>query len=315
MSYKDYYKILGVTKKSTQKEIKKAYRKLAAKYHPDKNQGDKKSEEKFKEINEANEVIGNVEKRKKYDTLGKDWQAYQQGGGDWNEYARNRKSNKNRSQSYHFEGDPSQFFQGANQKSDFSSFFDMFFGGDPTYRTNQERRTRDIKAELPISLQEAYSGAKKTFEIGGEKLRITIKPGAYHGQRLRLKGKGQKSSMESKRGDLFITLSIIDDSLYKRDGANLSRNIEIDLFTAVLGGKIKVSSLNGNFLLSIPSGTQNGKVFRLKGKGMPIQDKKDSFGNLLIKIIIKIPNKLSSEEKELFEKLQSISKKKKIEMN
>ena len=196
MEYKDYYKILGVDKTATPKDIKKAYRKLAAKYHPDKTQGDKAAEEKFKEINEAHEVLSDAEKREKYDTLGENWQAYEQTGGDWRQHAQNQ--NRGGGNTYYHEGDPSEFFGGQGDDGDFSSFFDMFFGGGAPggFQGRSQRRSKsysgsDIEAEMPITFMEAYHGSKRTFELDGNKLRITVKPGSYNGQKLKIKGKGQ----------------------------------------------------------------------------------------------------------------------------
>ena len=187
MEYKDYYKILGVDKNATPKDIKKAYRKLAAKYHPDKTKSDKAAEEKFKEVNEANEVLSDPEKREKYDTLGVNWQAYEQAGGDWRQYAQQQPGGQ---KTYYYEGDPSDFFGGRGGEGGFSDFFDMFFGGRGTggFGGRQQRSSRtftggDIEAELPIMLLEAYQGSKRTFELNGQKLRITIKPGSGDGQK------------------------------------------------------------------------------------------------------------------------------------
>lgn len=315
MNYKDYYKILGVKKDASKKEIKKAYRKLAGKYHPDKNQGDKAAEEKFKEINEANEVLGNAEKRKKYDALGSNWEAYQQGGGDWKQYAQQGRQRGGRSggQSFSFEGDPSEFFGNSGH----SSFFDMFFGdGAGEGFSRQDRgqsqggfKGQSVEAELPITLLEAYQGSKRTFELSGKKMRITIKPGSYDGQRLRLKGKGQPGANGGAAGDLFIILKIQTDPRFERDGDNLKFNANVDLYTAILGGKIEVPTMTGSVKMPIPKGSESGKVFRLKDKGMPKYDKEKKHGNLLVKLNVKMPTKLTTEEEELFKKLQAIRKK------
>jgi len=319
MNYKDYYKILGVNKAASQKDIKKAFRKLAAKYHPDKNKGDKKAEEKFKEVNEANEVLSDPEKRKKYDTLGANWQAYEQGGGDWRQYA-----NQNRhggSRTFTFEGDPSEFF-GGGESGEFSSFFDMFFGGGqgPTRRTQRTRRQsgfkgQDIEAELPITLLEAYNGSKRTFELNGKKLRISIKPGSYDGQKLKLKGKGQKGANGGSDGDLYIKLKVQKDPLFTRDGDDLSSVVKLDLYTAVLGGKIDVHTMKGTIKVNVPQGSKSGSVLRLKGKGMPNYKNPNNHGNLLIKLDVTFPKNLTREEIELFEKLKKIRLTEKVKMN
>jgi len=308
MNYKDYYKLLGVEKDATQKEIKKAYRKLAAKFHPDKNPGNKVAEEKFKEINEANEVLGNAEKRKKYDTLGANWGAYQQGGGDWRQYAQQgqHRGRQDAGQSFTFDGDPSEFFG----SSDHSSFFDMFFGGDERFsnknRAQRSSRGQSIEAELPITLLEAYKGSKRTFELSNKKMRITIKQGAYDGQRLRLKGKGQAGINGGAAGDLFIILKVLPDIRFKRTGDDLIYRANVDLYTAVLGGSIEVPTMTGSAKMPIPKGSETGKTLRLKGKGMPIYGKEKGYGNLLIKLNVVLPKKLTEKEEELFKKLQAL---------
>lgn len=306
MNYKDYYKVLGVKKEATQKEIKKAYRKLAAKYHPDKNQGDKAAEEKFKEINEANEVLSNAEKRKKYDTLGADWESYQNGGGDWQQYA--RQGQRGGGQSFTFDGDPADFFGSSGH----SSFFDMFFGeGGRQGSSGGQRRQRSskgqsIEAEMPITLLEAYEGSKRTFELNGKKLRIPIKPGAYDGQRLRLKGKGYPGANGGAAGDLFIILKMTPDHRFQREGNDLIYNMEVDLYTAVLGGKIEIPTMTSSLKVPISKGSESGKMLRLKEKGMPIYGKDKQFGNLLVKLKVVLPKDLTEEEEDLFKKLRAL---------
>ncbi len=312
MEYKDYYKILGVDKKATPKDIKKAYRKLAAKYHPDKTKGDKVAEEKFKEVNEANEVLSDPEKREKYDTLGANWQAYEQAGGDWRQYAQQQQPGGQNT--YYYEGDPSDFFGGQGSEGDFSSFFEQFFGGRASggagFGGRQQRSSRqsaggDIEAELPITLLDAYQGGKRTFELNGQKLRITIKPGAYDGLKLKIKGKGRPGVNGGPKGDLYIKLRIQPDPRFERKGNDLWVTKTVDLYTAILGGKIEVPTLSGSVKMNIPKGTDNGKTLRLKGKGMPIYGTQ-SFGDLLVKIQVALPKNLSAEEEELFKKLRDM---------
>ncbi len=315
MKYTDYYKILGVSKDASQKEIKKAYRKLAAKYHPDKNPDDKAAEEKFKEANEANEVLSDPEKRKKYDTLGENWQAYQQGGGDWQQYTQQgQRGRRGGGQSFTFEGDPSDFFDSSGH----SSFFDMFFGeGRESFSSRGQRQQRafkgqSIEAEMPITLQEAYEGSQRTFELNGKKMRITIKPGAYDQQRLRLKGKGYPGANGGTAGDLFIILKMLPDSRFKREGDDLILNTNVDLYTAILGGKIEVPTMTGNVKMPIPKGSESGKILRLKNKGMPVYGKKNEYGHLLVKLKVTLPKNLTSEEEALFQKLEKIRNKETI---
>ena len=283
---------------------------MASQYHPDKNPGDKKAEDKFKEVNEAHEVLADPEKRKKYDTLGPDWEAYQQAGGNWEQYQRARQPRGG--QTYYYEGDPPEFFgQGQGDDPGFSNFFEQFFGqgrsGGFQRQQSQRasRRGHDIEAELPITLLEAFQGSKRTFELQGNKLRITIKPGASNGQRLRIKGKGQKGQQGAPNGDLYLILHIAADPRFERRKDDLIHDINVDLYTAVLGGQIKVPTLGGLVSLKIPKGVANGKILRLKGKGMPKYNQSGQFGDLLVKLNIELPEQLSVEEETLFRKLQS----------
>ncbi|MBJ2175684.1 J domain-containing protein [Aureibaculum sp. A20] len=311
MNYKDYYKTLGVKKDATSKEIKKAYRKLAAKYHPDKNPNDKTAEDKFKELNEANEVLSDKEKREKYDTLGSNWDAYQNTGDNWREYA--NQANQRGSNSRYAQGDPSDIFgQGAAGGEDFSSFFETFFGG----RGNQSSFSGgDTKAEMPITLLEAYEGSKRTFEIHNEKLRITIKPGSYDGLQLKIKGKGQKGVKGGKRGDLYIILKVQPDARFKRRANDLIYNANVDLYTAILGGKIKVPTFSGSLNITVPKNSNTGKTLRLKGKGMPKYGKPSLYGDLLVKLNVSLPKNLTHEEENLFKELQKLHKKEPIKTN
>ena len=311
MNYKDYYKILGVSKDASSKEIKKAYRKLAGKYHPDKNPNDKTAEEKFKELNEANEVLSDKEKREKYDTLGSNWDAYQNTGDNWREYA-NQANQRGRNSRYS-QGDPSDIFgQGAAGGEDFSSFFETFFGG----RANQSSFSGgDTKAEMPITLLEAYKGSKRTFEIHNEKLRITIKPGSYDGLQLKIKGKGQKGVKGGNRGDLYIIVKVQPDHRFKRSGDNLLYNADVDLYTALLGGKINIPTLTGSLHITVPKNSNTGKTLRLKGKGMPNYRKPSTHGDLLVKLNVNLPKHLTKQEENLFKELQQLHKKEPIKTN
>jgi curved DNA-binding protein len=309
MNYKDYYKILGVNKDASEKDIKKAYRKLAAKHHPDKNPDDKASEEKFKEINEANEVLSDKEKREKYDTLGSNWEAYQNTGDDWRDYANQANQRKSRGDGYSYQGDPSGFYgQGAQGGDDFSSFFESYFGaGGRSARGQRPTHSGgDTQAEMPITLLEAYEGSKRTFEIHNEKLRITIKKGAYDGQQLKIKGKGQSGAQGGKRGDLYIILKVQADPRFERRGDNLLYNASVDLYTAILGGKIEVPTFTGTLKITVPKGSETGKTLRLKGKGMPKYNKPTTHGDLLVKLNVDLPKTLTKEEEELFKKLQDL---------
>ena len=304
MDYKDYYEVLGVKKSATQKEIKKAFRKLATKYHPDKTKGDKASEVKFKEVNEANQVLSNKEKRVKYDALGADWERYEHQPQDSDAY-------NNQHKRYQYSNDQSEFFGG--DEGDYSNFFDTFFrnqygGSSQGYTQQRNIRGQNIEAELPISLLESYQGSKRTFELGGKKLRITIKPGAYDGQRLKLKGKGQQVGPNGTPGDLYITLAVMPDPMFERKGDNLYTDINIDMYTAALGGKVKVTTMQGEINADIPKGSDTFKLLRLKGKGMPLYGKTSEYGNLIVRLIINTPNNLNKEEVKLLEKLRDMRK-------
>ena len=300
MEYKDYYKILGVDKKASQDDIKKAYRKLAVKYHPDKNPNNKAAEEKFKELNEAYEVLSNPENRKKYDTLGANWKQHEQQGygpGGGFEGARGGQSY------YEFSGDPSDLFGEAG----FSDFFQSFFGGQSRGSGNRKRAEKDMPGsdlvgEIHITLQEAFSGTERIVDTGNEKLRVKIKPGAYDGLKLKLKEKGQ-AGRTGRAGDLYITVHVQPHPIYKREGDDLHMEVAVDALTMMLGGKIPVTTLSGEVNITVPESTQNGKQLRLKGKGMPLYGS-SGHGDLYVKIEARLPEKLTKEQKQLAKKLQ-----------
>ena len=299
MDYKDYYKILGVDKKASQDEIKKAYRVLAVKHHPDKNPDNKVAEEQFKLANEANEVLGNSEKRKKYDELGENWQQYEKQGNQQGE----NPFGDNQGGRYRYESNGNDDFGG---QTDFSDFFEQFFSGGARNgggRT-QNRKGGDYETEMEITLEEAYQGTSRTIQVEGEKLRITTKPGSYNDQRLRIKNKGAKGSSEDNRGDLFVKIKVKNHPDFIRKGDDLYHTQSVNLYTAVLGGEVLVSTLSGQVKIKIAEGTQNGKSIRLKGKGMVIYDKKDVFGDFYLEIKVQIPDKLTDKQRDLFEQLK-----------
>lgn len=298
MAYIDYYKILGVEKTATQDDIKKAYRKLARKYHPDMNPGDKTSEQKFKEINEANEVLGNAENRAKYDKYGEHWQHGE-------EYEKAQRQQKHYSQ--YSRGFESENYENAEDYSDF--FKDMFggagFGRSSYSRASGKFKGQDVYAEISLSLREVASTHQKIFSINGQNIRITIPAGAYDGQQIKLKGHGSPGYNGGPNGDLYITFAIEPDAQFERNGNDLKTKIPIDLYTAVLGGDIQVDTLNGKVKLKVQPETQNGTIVRLKGKGFPIYKKEGEFGDLFIVYDVQLPKNLTEKQKELFQQLKN----------
>lgn len=300
MEFKDYYAVLGVSKNASQDEIKKAYRKLALKYHPDKNPGDKAAEEKFKELGEAKEVLTDPEKRKKYDELGSNWKQYEHAdfsGGPFSSGGRQRDFRS-----------AADMFGGA---SGFSDFFESFFGGmagaggfEQTFGGSYEPAGADLEGEILLSISEAYHGAERIIDLGSEKIKVKIKPGAYDGLKLKIKSKGAKGRT-GRAGDLYLTLKISPDVKYKRKGDDLYMDQEVDVFTALLGGTVTLQTFSGRFNIPIEECTQNGKRVRLKGKGMPVYNKAGQFGDLYVRLLIKIPDRLTPAQKDALKKLKS----------
>lgn len=296
MDYKDYYKILGVSKKATKAEIKKKFRKLAIKYHPDKSPNNATSESKFKEVNEAYEVLGDDEKRKKYDALGSNWKNMM-----GNQGYRNHSSSR---QSYKYSGEYGDFFSGSDS---FSDFFAAFFGSGKSQfsgSAGQYRKTKSptSKVILRIGFNEALKGGSKVVSVGGEKIRLKLKPGLQNGQKLKLKDKG------SGRQDILLVIEINESSRYTKSGLNLNAVQNIDLYSAVLGGKVEVETPYGGRIVNLLPGTQNGKKIRLKGVGYPDYDNPNKRGDLLLEIMVQIPKVLTDRQKKLFEELGKINK-------
>jgi len=305
MDYKDYYKILGVSKTANADEIKKAYRKLAVKYHPDKNAGNKAAEEKFKEISEAHEVLKDPDKRAKYDELGENWKQYQHagaGGGrggenfDWSKW----QAGTGRSQGF-----------GHQEGEDFSDFFESIFGQQRSGSRAQPRGKRavageDYRAEAEVSLEEAYAGTKRQLDLNDSVVEISIPPGVKDGQTLRLRGKGGKGRNGGPDGNILITLHIPEHPLFKVDGEDIHADAPIPLYTVVLGGKALVHTLKGNIRIDIPKESENGKVLRLKGMGMPVFGKAGEAGDLYLRIRVDLPRKLTEKELDLFHQLKEL---------
>lgn len=297
MEYKDYYKILGVDKKASQDDIKKAYRKLAVKYHPDKNPGDKKAEEKFKEINEANDVLSDPEKRKKYDTLGENWQSYQQSQ-DFNNAQRARRGGGRQGGQQYYSGDESQF----------SDFFESIFGnfgggGGGGRRSSMQMKGEDYQAETDITLEEAFHGTTRQLNLSNQKLNLKLKPGISDGAVLRMKEKGGHGINGGPNGDLFITIHILKHLRFERKGDDLYFDHPLDVYTAVLGGKLPVQTIDKTININIPAGTDSDKTFRLKGMGMPRYSDPSQRGDSYVRVVINVPKNLTEQEKELWNKL------------
>jgi curved DNA-binding protein len=298
MGYIDYYKVLGVSKNATEKEIKKAYKKLARKYHPDLNPDNKVAEEKFKEINEANEVLSNPENRKKYDKYGKDWKHAEEF----------EKAQQQRSSSGGFGG--GQSYGGGFNDGDFSDFFSsMFGGGGSTGSRRQSSRFKgqDFNAELHLNLTDVYKSQKQELTVNGKKIRLTIPAGIQDGQTIKIKGKGGPGANGGANGDLYITFRIKNNTSFKRKGNDLYFTYDLDLYKAVLGGSVEIITLEGKKVkIKVKPETQNGTKVKLKGKGFPVYKKTDQFGDLYITYNIKIPTNLTDKEKELFEELAKL---------
>ncbi|MBQ9359306.1 MAG: DnaJ domain-containing protein [Abditibacteriota bacterium] len=289
MDYKDYYSVLGVDKSASLKDIKSAYRKLARKYHPDVNPNDKQAEEKFKEISEAYEVLSDEDKRRKYDTYGKDWELYQQGAG------------ANPFEHFNFN------IPGGGQ-SGFSSFFELLFGNDGY---GQERvshfgrsvKGRNIEYYLDISLRDSYFGADKVLFIDNKRITVTIPKGVRQGQKIKLSGKGAPGP--GGNGDLILIINIAPDEQFSRDGNNLTVTVDVDYLTGLLGGEVTVPTLEKTNTLTLPPMTGSGKRFKISGKGMP-KFKSEGYGDLYVVCRVQIPSEVSSREKELLEQIKAL---------
>jgi curved DNA-binding protein len=293
MAFIDYYKILGIKKNSTDGDIKKAYRKLARKYHPDLNPDNKEAENKFKEVNEANEVLSNAENRKKYDKYGKDWEHAEEF----------EKQQQQRSQRQQTNSGASDF-----SEQEFSDFFESMFGGARTSsgRSSRNFKGQDFNAELQLNLKDVYTTHKQVLTVNDSKIRLTIPAGVENGQVIKIAGKGGQGINGGPNGDLYIKFFINNHTQFKREGNNLHASVDIDLYTAILGGEVVIDTFNGKVKLKIAPETQNGAKVKLKGKGFPIYKNDNQFGNLIITYGVIMPTKLSAKEKELFKELQEL---------
>lgn len=295
MAFIDYYKILGISKDATQEDIKKAYRKLARKYHPDLNKDNPNAQEKFQEINEANEVLSNPEKRKRYDEYGEYWK--------YAEELEKQKKRQTKEQSGTREG---TFWYSDDNTSGFSDFFEELFGN--RYRNyNRAMRGKDYESELHLTLRQAAEEQKQILNLNGKNIRITIPAGVADGQVIKLRGYGEPGKGDAPDGDLYITFRIKEDPTIKRIGNDLYTTTTIDLYTAVLGGEIILDTLNGKVKVKIKAGTQNNSKIRLKEKGFPIYKQSGKYGDLILSIQISIPTLLTERQKELFKQIKNAS--------
>jgi curved DNA-binding protein len=316
MEYKDYYKTLGVDRKASEEDIKRAYRKLALQYHPDRNPGDTKAEERFKEINEAYQVLSDPAKRARYDQLGESYTRWQQrgapqGGFNWEEWAT---ASPGQGGNVRVEyGDLSDLFEGGG----FSEFFQRIFGGRPDVGPTYTRRGPSARQQAPaqkpsyeqqitISLQEAFQGSTRRIEVDGRRLEVKTPPGARTGTKVRVAD--AVTTPEGQKGDLYLVLQVADDPRFERKGDDLYTEVPMDLYTAVLGGEVTVTTMNGNVVLTIPAGTQPAQTFRLAGRGMPQLRNPQKRGDLYVRARVNVPRKLSDRERELFEELAQLSK-------
>lgn len=308
MEYKDYYEVLGVGRQASQAEIKKAYRKLALQYHPDRNPNNKGAEDKFKEANEAYQVLSDPQKRAHYDRLGSDYSRWQRqgappGGFDWGQYSTGRPGGVH----VEYSGDINEIFgQGG-----FSDFFQQIFGGQGGFESGtgfqssgRRRQVQQPAYEQPVtvSLQEAFHGATRLMELDGRRLEVKIPAGARSGTKVRMAGIGP-AGRGGKPSDIYLVIDVADDPRFKREGDDLHTEVEVDLYTAVLGGEVRVPTLDGQVVLKVPAGTQPGQSMRLKGRGMPLLKNNKQRGDLFAKIKVRLPKNLTNEQRRLFEEL------------
>lgn len=298
MAFIDYYKVLGVDCNATQAEIKKAYRRLAKIHHPDKNNNSQESHKRFQELNEANEVLGDPEKRKKYDLYGEHWRNSE-------EFEAQRRQYSDNAGGYNFGGFGGfgDFGSGDSNASGFSDFFEQLFGNNAFASRKARRGGEDIEATLTIRLRDAATTHRQSFSINGENIRITIPAGIADGQRIRLKGHGKATPGDTMRGDLYITFHIEPDNLFTRNGDDLYTIAETDIYTLLLGGEAIVPTLDGSARVNIKPGTQADSTLRLRGKGFPVYKKEGSYGDLFVKLKLQLPT-LNEKQKELLRKIK-----------
>lgn len=301
MAFIDYYKVLDIDKNASEADIKKAYRKLARKYHPDLNPNDKEAERKFKELNEANEVLSNPENRKKYDQYGEHWEHGE-------EYEKAKQQQQQYQNAGGQQGGGFGGFGGFSGGGDYSDFFESMFGGrgQRGSRKTAVFKGQDFNAELHLELKDVYATHKRTLTINGKNIRLTIPAGVENGQVIKISGQGGEGANGGPKGDLYLTFNIENHTNFKLDKHNLYSTVDLDLYTAVLGGEITANTFDGKVKLTVKPGTQNGTKVKLKGKGFPVYKKEGEFGDLFISYQIQLPTGLTEREKELFEELAKL---------
>lgn len=307
MEFIDYYQTLGLQKGASADEIKKAYRKLARKYHPDLNPNDSEAHKKFQQLNEANEVLSDPEKRKKYDQYGEHWEHAEA-------YEEAQRQQQRQQQSHQDFGGFGGFGSGAHQQytytsgndDDFSDFFEQVFGSRRNSRQQQRYRGQDFNATLQLSLHDVYTTHKRTLTVNGKNIRLTIPAGVENGQTIKIKGHGGESPNGGPKGDLYITFDITNPTQFKRDGNDLYTTVPVDLYTALLGGSITIDTFDGKAKLTLQPETQNDTKVKLKGKGFPVYKQEGKFGDLYVTFKVQMPQNLTTEEKELFAQLQKL---------
>jgi curved DNA-binding protein len=304
MEYRDYYKILGVSKTDDEKEIKKTYRRLARKLHPDVNPGDPKAEARFKEINEAYEVLGDPEKRRKYDELGQNYQSWQQTGGqpggfDWSQWTAGQPQGGQTRVQY---GTAEDLFGGS---SPFSDFFQSIFGGAPGGAGQSQRRSpsraQDVEHEVEITLEEAFRGSQRLIDMDGRRVEVKIPAGVKTGSRVRVPAQAFAGGRNGGAGDLYLRLTVKSHPVFERRGDDLFVDVAADMFALLLGGEVRVPVLGGQLALKVPAGTQSGKSFRLAGQGMPKLRSPEQHGDLYARLVVRLPEQLSEKEKQLLQ--------------
>ncbi len=318
MEYKDYYQTLGVDRNATEKEIKRAFRRLARQHHPDVNPSDPQSEERFKEINEAYEVLSDSEKRRKYDQLGADWQRWQRTGGQPGDFDWTRWTSARPGEGVHVRyGTPEDLQDLFGSASPFSDFFSQIFGGMEGVPTGggfryqaRPQRGQDFEQRIEITLQEAYHGTTRVLQKDSQRLEVKIPAGARTGTRVRMRGEGSAGIGGGAAGDLYLRVTVLPDPRFERKGDDLHTTVNVDLYTMILGGEVRVPTMTREVVLSIPAGTENGRTFRLRGKGMPRLRQPEQHGDLYASVQVQLPVQLTAREMELFDELRQIKESK-----